>query len=181
ERSRLRELLGQARKDRSRSEKHQPKVPQRMQQQNWDHDRTRLEPWKHRQQIKLGRDRKYDRAEQEIDGEDVHLRLLRISGDARLSPARGLTRGLRLLRADGERPCDRAAENRDELTSLHRCNHSITSSARASSVGGSSMPSAFAVVRLTTSSNLVGCSTGRSAGFAPRRILSTYSDPGLRS
>src|SRR6516164_8486347 len=57
---------------------------------------------------------------------------------------------------------------------LGRCpDYSITSSARASSVGGTSRPSAFAVVRLTTSSNLVGCSTGRSAGFAPRRILST--------
>ena len=51
--------------------------------------------------------------------------------------------------------------------------HSITSSARASSVGGISRPSAFAVIRLMTRSNLVGCSTGRSAGFAPRRILST--------
>jgi hypothetical protein len=29
-----------------------------------------------------------------------------------------------------------------------------------------------AVFRLITSSNLVGCSTGRSAGFAPLRILS---------
>ena len=51
--------------------------------------------------------------------------------------------------------------------------HSITSSARASSVGGTMMPSAFAVFRLITSSNLVGCSTGRSAGFAPLKILST--------
>src|SRR5262249_52797439 len=31
----------------------------------------------------------------------------------------------------------------------------------------------FAVVRFTTRSNLVGCSTGRSAGFAPRKILSS--------
>src|SRR5215471_5363868 len=53
--------------------------------------------------------------------------------------------------------------------------HSITSSARASSVGGTSMPSAFAVVRLIARSNLVGCSTGMSAGFAPRKILSTNS------
>src|SRR5215510_14602582 len=74
-----------------------------------------------------------------------------------------------LLRARRERPRRRAAVQRHELAPLH----SITSSARASSVGGTSMPSAFAVVRLTTSSNLVGCSTGRSAGFAPRRILST--------
>jgi hypothetical protein len=51
--------------------------------------------------------------------------------------------------------------------------YSITSSARASSVGGTSMPSALAVVRLTTRSNLVGCSTGRSPALAPRRILST--------
>jgi hypothetical protein len=36
-------------------------------------------------------------------------------------------------------------------------------------------PSALAVLRLTTSSNFVGCSTGRSAGFAPRKILSTNS------
>jgi hypothetical protein len=34
-------------------------------------------------------------------------------------------------------------------------------------------PSALAVLRLMTSSNFVGCSAGRSAGFAPLRILST--------
>ena len=34
-------------------------------------------------------------------------------------------------------------------------------------------PSALAVLRLITSSNLVGCSTGKSAGVAPRRILFT--------
>jgi hypothetical protein len=49
----------------------------------------------------------------------------------------------------------------------------MTSSARASSVGGTSRRSALAVVRLMTRSNLVGCSTGMSLGFAPRRILST--------
>jgi hypothetical protein len=53
--------------------------------------------------------------------------------------------------------------------------YSITSSARASSVGGTSRPSALAVLRLISISNLVGCSTGRSAGFAPLKILSTYS------
>ena len=51
--------------------------------------------------------------------------------------------------------------------------YSITSSARADKPGGTSMPSALAVVRLMTSSNLVGCSTGRSAGFAPFRIFAT--------
>src|SRR5947209_20454421 len=51
--------------------------------------------------------------------------------------------------------------------------HSITSSARASSEAGMSRPSVFAVLRLMTSSNFVGCSTGRSAGLAPLMILST--------
>src|SRR5262249_32706071 len=51
--------------------------------------------------------------------------------------------------------------------------YSITSSARASRVGGTSRPSALAVFRLIANSYLVGCSTGRSAGFAPLRILST--------
>jgi hypothetical protein len=47
--------------------------------------------------------------------------------------------------------------------------HSITSSARASNVGGTSRPSALAVLRLITSSNFVGCSTRRSAALAPLR------------
>jgi hypothetical protein len=51
--------------------------------------------------------------------------------------------------------------------------YSITSSARARIAGGTVRPSAVAVLRLTTSSKVVGCSTGRSAGFAPFRILST--------
>src|SRR5215217_4990126 len=51
--------------------------------------------------------------------------------------------------------------------------YSITWSARASSVEGTVRPSAFAVLRLIRSSNFVGCSTGRSAGFTPFRILST--------
>jgi hypothetical protein len=51
--------------------------------------------------------------------------------------------------------------------------HSITSSARASSVGGTSRPSARAVLRLITSSYLVGACTGRSAGFSPLRMRST--------
>ena len=51
--------------------------------------------------------------------------------------------------------------------------HSITSSARASSVCGTVRPSALAVLRLMTSSNLVGACTGRSAGFSPLRTRST--------
>ena len=51
--------------------------------------------------------------------------------------------------------------------------HSITSSARASSVGGTVRPSVFAVLRLITSSYLVGVCTGRSAGFSPLRMRST--------
>ena len=48
--------------------------------------------------------------------------------------------------------------------------YSITSSARASSVGGTSRPSALAVLTLITSSYLVGACTGRSAGFSPLRM-----------
>ena len=40
----------------------------------------------------------------------------------------------------------------------------------ASSVGGTVRPSALAVLRLITNSNLVDCMTGRSAGFSPLRI-----------
>src|SRR4029453_11851239 len=48
----------------------------------------------------------------------------------------------------------------------------MTSSARTSNDCGMVRPSAFAALRLTTSSNLVGCSIGKSAGLVPLRILS---------
>src|SRR5262245_14730566 len=65
-----------------------------------------------------------------------------------------------LLRMRRERPRGHAAEQRDELAPT---DHSITSSASASSLAGTSRPSILAVLRLMISSNLVGCSTGRSA------------------
>src|SRR5262249_9435205 len=73
----------------------------------------------------------------------------------------------RLLRARRERPRCRAAEQRDELAAVH----SITSSARASSVAGTSRPSALAVLRLIASSTVVGCSTGYIAGLGPLQNL----------
>src|SRR5262249_49590326 len=76
---------------------------------------------------------------------------------------------LALLRARCERPCRRAAEQRDERATLH----SITSSAVASSVCGTSRRSAFAALRLMANSNLVGWTTGRSAGRAPLSTLPT--------
>jgi len=57
--------------------------------------------------------------------------------------------------------------------------YSITSSARASSDGGIVRPSALAVLMLMMSSNLVGCSTGRSEGVAPFRILSAPEEDDL--
>ena len=51
--------------------------------------------------------------------------------------------------------------------------HSITSSTMESSPDGRARPRAFAVFRLMTSSNLVDCITGNSAGLVPFRILPT--------
>src|SRR5262249_23137123 len=73
----------------------------------------------------------------------------------------------RLLRPRRERPGNRrATEQRDEVASPH----SITSSASASNLSGSSRPSAVAVPRLITNSNFVDCGTGRSSGFSPLRM-----------
>ena len=51
--------------------------------------------------------------------------------------------------------------------------YSITSSAVASSLSGILRPSALAVLRLMTSSYLVGACTGRSVGLSPLRMRST--------
>src|SRR5262245_54786029 len=74
-----------------------------------------------------------------------------------------------LLGASGDWRSEDAADEPDELPPPH----SMTSSARASRDGGTVRPSDLAVLRFMTSSNLVGCSTGRSLGFAPLKILST--------
>ena len=52
--------------------------------------------------------------------------------------------------------------------------HSITRSARTMIASGNVMPSAFAVLRLTTSSKRVGSCTGRSAGLVPLRMRPAY-------
>jgi hypothetical protein len=57
-----------------------------------------------------------------------------------------------LLRPCRQRPCQRAPEPRNELPP----SHSITSSARASSVGGTSMPGALAVLVFKAITNLTG-------------------------
>ena len=57
----------------------------------------------------------------------------------------------------------------------HQRVYSITASARADKPGDTSTPICFAVFRLMMNSNLVDCSTGRSAGFAPLRMRITKS------
>src|SRR6266581_9674837 len=70
--------------------------------------------------------------------------------------------------------CDVAAvPGTDSCTTAKRNLYWITSSARSWNSRLIVSPSVCAVLRLTTSSNLLGCSIGRSAGFAPFRILST--------
>src|SRR5215468_1044157 len=84
---------------------------------------------------------------------------------------------LRRVRSeDGNPATDKVVDHVGDATGRDwRGHYSITSSARASSVGGASRPSAFAVLRLMTSSYFVGACTGRSAGFSPLRMRSTYS------
>src|SRR5262245_60141736 len=53
--------------------------------------------------------------------------------------------------------------------------HWMMRSARARSDDGMVRPRARAVLALTISSNFCGCSTGRSPGLTPFRILSTYT------
>jgi hypothetical protein len=60
--------------------------------------------------------------------------------------------------------------NFDQRAAQQTGRYSITSSAVVSSACGIDKPSALAVLRLITSSNLVDCCTGNSAGFAPLRI-----------
>src|SRR5262245_12244277 len=80
-------------------------------------------------------------------------------------------RDLPLLRLNSERCSEHApTHQRDERSPVHQ---RMTSSARTRSDCGIVSPRALAVLKLMINSNLVGCSTGKSAGLAPLRILST--------
>jgi|SRR5215471_19812128 len=70
-------------------------------------------------------------------------------------------------------PTGRSERTRDPCSAARHVCYSIISSARASSIGGTVSPNALAVLRLTTSSNSVGCSIGSCAGLAPLRTRST--------
>src|SRR5262249_1645725 len=99
---------------------------------------------------------------------DAGLPLLIVGGQVheRTDAAHSLAR----LGVRRDRPRCRAAEQHDELAALH---YSITSSVRGSSEIGGSRPSALAVFRLMTSSNLSANWIGKSPGLAPLRMRST--------
>jgi hypothetical protein len=61
----------------------------------------------------------------------------------------------------------------EQVQKLHgqNCGYSIIASASNWIEFGTLIPRALAVCRLMTNSNLVDCRTGRSAGFAPLRML----------
>jgi hypothetical protein len=76
-------------------------------------------------------------------------------------------------------PCCTTANRRsgplaDYLHRNKRPDYSITSSASCWTNAGTVSPSNLAVLRLMASSKFVGACTGRSAGFSPLRIRSTY-------
>ena len=103
--------------------------------------------------------------------EDLHL--------ARFVPCLAHTSGFRRAPLAARRPTSRCSVAR--AIKLHRLErlqtaksgHLITRSARSRIDCGIVIPSALAVFRLITSSNVVGCCTGRSAGLVPFAIRST--------
>lgn len=84
-------------------------------------------------------------------------------------------RGERLLQqvnAPASMPSRKATR---QYASRGESDQGMTSSADISIERGITRPSALAAFWLITSSNVVGCSTGSSAGLVPLRMRSTYS------
>ena len=89
-----------------------------------------------------------------------------------LRPVRELVRLVSTIQRNRFLPNQFEGEFSSIVASPRVC-HLINWFARASISGGIVTPICFAVLRLITSSNFFGCSTGRSAALAPFRILST--------
>src|SRR5262249_12689349 len=66
-------------------------------------------------------------------------------------------------------------EQLQHMPCAERQSYSIISSAVAIRVGGTARPSILADQALMTNSNLVDCTTGKSAGFAPLRMRPAYT------
>ena len=86
-----------------------------------------------------------------------------------VSPFISRTQRMKML-ADAK---DTGRKQRTQGRSEIFLSYSMTLSARSSTNGGMMMFNILAALILTTSSNLVGCSTAMSAGFAPLSTLST--------
>src|SRR5262249_47972844 len=99
-------------------------------------------------------------------------RIIDTAGDGILAEFANVLNAMRCALAIQDTMTKRNEAHRSKQCA-RRNGYSITSSARATSVGGTSRPRALAALRLTMSVNLVGCSTGSSPGRAPLRIRST--------
>ncbi len=86
-------------------------------------------------------------------------------------PGSGAAQEIEVIRSSDVRPEHRIDVNGSVLTTIHVEN--AESVARVRMDWGMVSPKAWAIRRLITNSNFVGCSTGRSAGLAPLRSLST--------
>src|SRR5580700_9550678 len=75
-----------------------------------------------------------------------------------------------VINADLPTPLPIATRRDRQLPHWERLIRSPRRRWRVTLAAGMVTPSAFAVLRLMVRSNFVGCSTGRSAGFAPLRI-----------
>lgn len=79
-----------------------------------------------------------------------------------------------VARADQDRFALRDIRFKTEVTAIQLI-YSITSSAIAKRFGETSSARSLAVLRLINNSNFVGCKIGKSAGFSPFNIRTTYS------
>ena len=133
-----------------------------------DYDRLHLHPPKVHYDLPVGGRRLL----QQVDGYDATI----VSGvvTQRGGKATGARPGKLVRGTQGNKPSSVPRRvSRAPQHIRYRRRYSNTASARASSDGGKLSPSALAVLRLMTSSYLVGACTGNSAGFSPRRIRLT--------
>jgi hypothetical protein len=97
-------------------------------------------------------------------GYSLPIRLVSASRDVRSTPKADIR---------FQRNMCRDVPKADKVHRSKMACYSITSSAIAITPEGMVRPSALAVFRLMARSNLVGCSTGKSAGFSPLRMRPT--------
>ena len=99
-----------------------------------------------------------------------HNKARQVVAHSRFEPVGDGVKFTRVVARDGTVTIPDETWSKEKFDTQYKAMQKTITEVSASRLSGIDRPSALTVLRLMTNSNLVGCTTGKSAGFSPLRI-----------